>query len=128
GLLAPGTSAAQDADRKVADGGIKVEGWSGAVDARAAGEGATINDARFAAEGDGFRITTGPATTYWSSERLTGDYTVRATFHEAEYMGLNDHPHPYGIMIGGNDLGSANQSLLYCAAYGNGNYIVRGFG
>jgi hypothetical protein len=43
-------------------------------------------------------------------------------------MGLNDHPHPYGIMIAGNDLGTPTQSFLYCAAYGNGNFIVRGFG
>jgi len=43
-------------------------------------------------------------------------------------MSLNDHPHPYGIMIGGNDMGTADQSYLYCAAYGNGNFIVRGFG
>src|SRR4029077_17167371 len=35
---------------------------------------------------------------------------------------------PYGIVIGGNDLGTASQSYLYCAAYGNGNFIVRGFG
>jgi hypothetical protein len=43
-------------------------------------------------------------------------------------MGLNTHPHPYGIMIGGNDLGTPNMSLLYCSAYGNGRFIVRGFG
>ena len=43
-------------------------------------------------------------------------------------MNLNDHPHPYGIMIAGNDLGTDKQSYLYCAAYGNGNFIVRGFG
>ena len=43
-------------------------------------------------------------------------------------MNLNDHPHPYGIVIGGNDMGTDQQSLLYCAAYGNGTFIVRGFG
>ena len=57
-----------------------------------------------------------------------GDYTVKATFTESKFMGLNDHPHPYGIFIGGNDLGTDNQTYLYCAAYGNGNFIVRGFG
>jgi len=31
-------------------------------------------------------------------------------------------------MIAGNDLGTEQQSYLYCAAYGNGNFIVRGFG
>jgi len=53
---------------------------------------------------------------------------VKATFTESKYMNLNDHPHPYGIMIAGNDLGTPQQSYLYCAAYGNGNFIVRGFG
>jgi hypothetical protein len=43
-------------------------------------------------------------------------------------MNLNSHPHPYGLFIGGNDMGSAEQSYLYCAAYGNGSFIVRGFG
>jgi hypothetical protein len=43
-------------------------------------------------------------------------------------MNLNTHPHPYGIFVAGNDLGTADQSYLYCAAYGNGNFIVRGFG
>jgi len=43
-------------------------------------------------------------------------------------MSINSHPHPYGIMIGGNDLGTDQESYLYCAAYGNGTFIVRGFG
>ena len=43
-------------------------------------------------------------------------------------MNANSHPHPYGIVIGGNDLGTPQQSYLYCSAYGNGNFIVRGFG
>jgi hypothetical protein len=58
----------------------------------------------------------------------SGDYTVKATFREPKYMNLNDHPHPYGLVIAGNDLGTDHQSLLYCATYGNGNVIVRGFG
>ena len=53
---------------------------------------------------------------------------MKATFREPKYMNLNDHPHPYGIVIAGNELGTAQQSLLYCAAYGSGMFIVRGFG
>ena len=53
---------------------------------------------------------------------------MKATFTESNYMGLNDHPHPYGIVIGGNDLGTADQSFIYCSAYGNGTFIVRGMG
>jgi hypothetical protein len=74
-------------------------------------------------------VTTGPAVTYWNPKNVaSGNYTVKATFTESDYMGLNDHPHPYGIVIAGNDLGTAQQSYLYCAAYGNGSFIVRGFG
>jgi hypothetical protein len=43
-------------------------------------------------------------------------------------MNLNDHSHPYGVVIAGNDMGTDQQSLLYCSAYGTGTYIVRGFG
>jgi hypothetical protein len=79
--------------------------------------------------GSGFHVTTGPATTYWNpANRATGAYTDKATFNEPKYMSLNNHPHPYGIVVAGNDLGSAQESYLYCAAYGNGNFIVRGFG
>jgi hypothetical protein len=52
---------------------------------------------------------------------------VKATFTEEKYMGLNNHPHPYGLFIGGNDMGTDKQSYLYCTAYGDGRFIVRGF-
>lgn len=128
-LPATGATAQADGDRAVAGGGISVPGWAGQIDARAASEGQTINNAKLSKEGDVLRVVTGPAVTYWNpANRATGDYTVKATFTESNYMGLNDHPHPYGIVIAGNDLGTAQQSYLYCAAYGNGNFIVRGFG
>ena len=74
-------------------------------------------------------VRTGPAVTYWNpANKATGNYTVSATFNEANYMGLMDHPHPYGIVIGGNDLGTDTQSFIYCSAYGNGTFIVRGMG
>jgi hypothetical protein len=128
--MVPAMAAAQhDSARAVADGGIKVQGWSGKIDAREASAGRTLNDAKFAKEGDAFHVTTGPAVTYWNpANRATGNYTVKATFTEPKYMNLNDHSHPYGIVIAGNELGGDQQSYLYCAAYGNGNFIVRGFG
>ncbi len=43
-------------------------------------------------------------------------------------MNLNNNPHPYWIFIAGQDMGSERQSYLYCAAYSNVNFIVRGFG
>jgi hypothetical protein len=122
-------AASEDTGRSIAGGGITVPGWQGKVDAGAAKAGQTVNDAKLAPEGKGMRVTTGPAITYWNPKNVAkGDYTVSATFSEPKFMNLNDHPHPYGIVIGGNDLGTDQQSLLYCAAYGNGTFIVRGFG
>lgn len=125
----PSVAVAQDESRAVAGGGVSVAGWTGKVDAREAAAGLKLENAKFAKEGDGFHVTTGPAVTYWNpANRATGDYTVRATFREPKFMALNNHPHPYGIVIAGNDMGTDQQSLLYCAAYGSGRFIVRGFG
>ena len=119
----------QDSSRTVAGGGVTVPGWTGKIDAREASQGMTLNSAKFAKEGDALHIVTGPAVTYWNpANKGSGDYTVKATFREPKFMNLNTHPHPYGIMIAGNDLGTDQQSCLYCAAYGDGKFIVRGFG
>ena len=120
---------AQEVSRGVEGGGVSVKGWTGKIDAGEEKAGLTLNSAKFAAEGKGFHVTTGPATTYWNpANKASGNYTVKATFTEPKYMNLNGHPHPYGIVVAGNDLGSGEQSLLYCAAYGTGTFIVRGFG
>jgi len=122
-------TAHDETSKSVAGGGISVSGWTGQVDAKEAAAGMTLNSAKFAKEGDAFHVVTGPAITYWNTKNTaSGDYTVKATFKEPKYMNLSTHPHPYGIMIAGNDLGTEQQSYLYCAAYGNGRFIVRGFG
>jgi hypothetical protein len=130
-IFAPTVIGAQgqtDAARAVA-GGISVPGWTGKIDPQEEKAGQVLSNSRLAPEGNGLHLTTGPAVTYWNpANKATGNYTVKATFTESNYMGLNDHAHPYGIVIAGNDLGTAQQSFLYCAAYGNGAFIVRGFG
>jgi hypothetical protein len=119
----------QDSNRKVVGGGIEAKGWMGKIDDRAAKAGQTVNDAKLVEEGNALHVTTGPAVTYWKPENVAkGDYTVSATFTEPKFQNLNSHPHPYGIVIAGNDLGTEQETLVYCAAYGNGKFIVRGFG
>jgi len=132
-LLVPAVNFSQggqmEASRGVEGGGISVPGWTGKIDAKEADAGMTLNSAKLAKDGNALRVTTGPAVTYWNPKnKASGDYTVKATFNEPKYMSLNNHPHPYGLMIAGNDLGTDQQSYLYCAAYGNGKFIVRGFG
>lgn len=118
-----------EASRGVAGGGVSVPGWTGKIDAKEETAGMSLDSAKLTKDGDALHVTTGPAVTYWNpANKATGDYTVKATFREPKYMNLNSHPHPYGIVIAGNDLGTDQQSYLYCAAYGNGNFIVRGFG
>jgi hypothetical protein len=120
---------AQDASNKVTDGGIKVAGWMARVDVSRENGSLTEKDAKFENMGaGGMHVTTGPAITYYNPANVaSGNYTVSASFTEAKFQGLNSHAHPYGIMIGGNDLGTPNATMLYCSAYGTGNFIVRGF-
>ena len=118
-----------DGSVAVKDGGIFAKGWQGKIDAQEEKAGQVLNNARLAEKGGVLTVRTGPAVTYWNpANTAAGNYTVKATFTESKYMGLNDHPHPYGIVIAGNDLGTADQSYLYCSAYGNGTFIVRGMG
>src|SRR4051812_9132393 len=129
GIALPAALAQGDPDRVIPNGGIFVQGWTGKIDAGSASQGRVLKDARLAQEGNALHVTTGPATSFWNpANKAAGDYTVKATFTEPKYMNLNSHPHSYGIFIGGNDVGTDQQSLLYCAAYGNGTFIVRGFG
>src|SRR5579871_3833519 len=128
-LFAVPAAQAQDESRTVAGGGISAPGWAGKIDANEERAGHTLNDAKFSKNGDSYQVVTGPAVAYWNPDnKATGDYTVKATFTEPKYMNLNSHPHPYGIFIAGDELGTANQHYLYCSAYGSGNFIVRGFG
>ena len=118
-----------DPARVIPGGGVFAAGWTGKVDAAEARNGQVLTNSKLSQEGNALHVETGPAATYWNpANRATGNYTVKATFTEPKYMNANSHPHPYGIVIGGNDLGTPQQSYLYCSAYGNGMFIVRGFG
>lgn len=128
-FVAPVVLHAQEEKVMAVKGGIQVKGWMGKVDANEAKAGMTVDSTKMISMGKDMHATTGPATVYWNpSMKAKGDYTVKATFTEREYMGLNSHPHPYGIVIAGNEMGTDNATYLYCAAYGNGTFIVRGFG
>lgn len=122
-------TAQEEKDRAVAGGGITVAGWNGTIDAPSVAQGMKVTDAKFMAEAGGFHIITGPPINYWNlANTASGDYTVSAKFLEPKFQNLNDHPHPYGVFIAGNKMGTSGENLLYCSAYGTGRFIVRGFG
>jgi len=120
------TASAQDADRSVANGGIKVPGWLGRVDRRPLSQGKTVNDSRFVSEGGAFRISTGPAGNFWNpANTASGNYDVMATFKEHKMA--SSHPHSFGMFIGGADLQSDTETLMYCIVYGTGKYAIKTF-
>jgi hypothetical protein len=115
----------QDTAHKVPNGGIRGAGWQGRPDP---GTGAA-NDSSLDVKGSDIEIHTGPAMLYWNpANKGTGDFTVSATFTEPKYMSSNDHPHPYGVFIGGSNLDNDKTTALYCAVYGRGTFIARTFG
>ncbi len=125
--LMVGTPAlAQDADRSVEDGGVKVDGWKARIDRRPIRQGMSVTDSRFSAEGDAFRLSIGPAGLFWNDANVaSGDYEVNATFKE--HAMATSHPHPAGIFIGGSGLDSDTEMLLYCIVYGNGDFVIKTF-
>lgn len=121
----PAAGQETDKDNKVAGGGVTVKGWQGKADPNNK-QGLTANDSKFAPEGGGFRLTTGPAAVYWNpANTAKGDYTVKATFKEAKQT--YNHPHPFGLFIGGSQLDTDTPSMLYCVAYRDGTFMVRQF-
>ena len=122
----PAISVAQDADRSVAGGGITVAGWKGRVDARAASQGKSVKDSKFGMTGGKLDLKIGPAAVYWNdANKASGNYEVKASFTENAHR--PNHPHSYGVFIGGSDLEGADQSFVYCIAYANGTYSVKYF-
>jgi hypothetical protein len=121
----PAAQEQADADRKVSGGGETVKGWQGRADSGNR-QGLTVKDSKFAPEGGGFRLTTGPAAFYWNpANAAKGDYTVKATFTEPKQS--YSHPHPFGVFIGGSGLDGEAPNALYCVAYRDGTFVVRQF-
>lgn len=121
-----------DLDRVVPGGGITGAGWMGnVIDAGSLKQGRSINDSKFVASGaNGSTITinAGPNNIYWNPAHAgNGDFTVKASFAESNHLKHSNHPHPYGLFIGGTDLDTPKATLFYCSAYGNGTAITRGF-
>ena len=123
GLTASALGAqAKDPDKPVADGGVKVAGWTGRIDPQAAKAGRNISEAKVVSMGNGFHVTSGPAAIYWNpANTASGNYTVGASFSQTKAAA---HAEAYGILIGGNDLDSPNQHYLYFVVRQDGKYLI----
>ncbi|HJU76216.1 MAG TPA: hypothetical protein VJ717_20920 [Gemmatimonadaceae bacterium] len=115
----PLTLSAQDADKKVADGGVKVAGWEARLD-RA---GQKVEDLKFVSMGPGFHVTSGPAAIYFSpANEAKGNYQVKASLTQTK---APQHREAYGVFIAGDDLRDASQSYLYMVVAGSGEYTIK---
>ena len=100
------------------------EGWRVRIDRSAnASDPDDVPDLKVATVGKGFRATGGPAGTFWNpANRVTGNYTVKATFN---LMKPSGHVNYYGLVFGGSDLEGAEQKYVYFMVAQNGTYIIR---
>lgn len=119
-FTAPDLVAQDDADR----GRLPV-GWHAATDWSARTESAPgLENVRFAASGDGFRATLGPAAIFWrDADTVDGDYRVAVALTQLENP---EHPESYGVFVGGRQLVNEGQSYTYflVRAY-DGKFSIR---
>ena len=85
---------AQDADKKVAGGGVTVKGWTGKAD---------------------------PGNKQGLREIDSPSHNLMIT----EPKQTINHPHPFGVFVGGQNLDSETPTFVYCVAYRDGMYTVR---
>jgi hypothetical protein len=78
---------------------------------------------RTVAMGKGFRVTGGPAGTFWNpSQTATGDYTLRGSFTLMKPSGHNNY---YGLIFGGSNLDTPKQAYTYFLVAQNGTFQIR---
>src|SRR5260370_32577323 len=72
----PGTPTVEGS-RAVTDGGIKIPGWKGRVDAAEERAGITLDAAPLVGKGQALQVTTGPATTCRNDSAMSSvDFTI----------------------------------------------------
>jgi hypothetical protein len=99
-------------------------GWQVRIDrSQNAGDPDDVPDLKVATMGKGFRVTGGPAGTFWNpANRAAGKYTAKATFN---LMKPSGHTNYYGLVFGGQALEGPSQKYLYFLVAQNGTYIIR---
>lgn len=122
---ATGLSAQADPDRTVAGGGTFPATWNVRTETnRQTGQPAPLANVKFAAMGDGFHVTVGPAAIYWRDrDTVSGNYHAVAKITQTKNP---EHPESYGILIGGRNLADSTQSYTYFLVRAvDGMYSIR---
>jgi hypothetical protein len=100
------------------------DGWQVRIDrSTSAADPDDVPNVKVTGVGKGFRVTGGPAGTYWNAtHRAKGNFTARGTFR---LMKPSGHTNYYGLIFGGEALGGANQRYIYFLVAQDGTLIVR---
>ncbi len=73
--------------------------------------------------GSGFRVTGGPAGTFWNpANAASGAFVAKATF---TLKAPSNHTNYYGLIVGGANLDAAGQTYVYFLVAQDGTYILR---
>jgi hypothetical protein len=105
-----------DPDRKIISGGKVPAGWSVRPDR------GTPDQVNFTVLNDVFHFEMGPAGTFYRPDwTKSGDYRFSARLTQTK---APTHPISYGLMIGGSDLGGANQTYSYFLVHNRGEFFI----
>jgi hypothetical protein len=112
-----------DPNNKVAGGGVAA-GWHGRADVdRRSNAAPALTEVKFAAMGDGFHATMGPAAIFWRDQDVAnGNYRIVATFTQTK---APMHPEAYGLFLGGSGLDGKNQRYTYFLVRQDGKFLVK---
>lgn len=100
------------------------EGWQVRIDrSTSAADPDDVPNVKVATVGKGFRVTGGPAGTYWHARhRVKGNFAARGTFR---LMKPSGHTNYYGVIFGGEALEGAGQRYIYFLVAQDGTFIIR---
>lgn len=100
------------------------DGWQTRVDRSTnAADPDDVPDVTITSVANGFEVRTGPAVTLYNpANTASGAYTLSGTFTLLQPSG---HVNYYGLVYGGRNLDSANQSYIYFLIAQNGTFVIR---
>jgi len=99
-------------------------GWKQRLDrSTSASDPDAAGAVKFVSMGNGFHATTPQAAVFWNpSNAATGNYTVKGSF---KLVRPSNHTNYYGLVFGGSDLDSANQSYIYFTVAQDGTWLIK---
>jgi hypothetical protein len=100
------------------------EGWQSRVDRSTnVSDPDDVPEVTITPVANGFEVHTGPAVTLYNpSNTATGSYTLEGRFTLLQPSG---HVNYYGLVYGGRNLDTANQSYLYFVIAQDGTFTIR---